>query len=77
MGNDYLGRLSPTMPDMDLNTLIKVKKENGSNMDFRNHLDFEDGRKNEDKESQLLQFIQSQMFYLDDRCKYMHIDTLE
>ena len=47
--NDYFGRLSPTMPGVDLNTLIRVKKENDLNINFHNDLDFREDPNRENK----------------------------
>ena len=57
MVNEYSGRLSPTMLNVDLSTLIEVKRESDISMNFDNGLDFEEDPNRENKGSQLLQLI--------------------
>ena len=54
MENEYSGRLSPTMPDMNLNTLIEVKKDDDLNINFYNNLNFNEDTNKEHEESQFL-----------------------
>lgn len=54
MANKYSGRLSTTIPNVDLNPLIEVKKENDLNINFENDFGFKKYLNGEDKELQML-----------------------
>ena len=54
MAKECSGRLSPTMLDVDLDTLMEVKKENDFNINFDNNLSFKGDTNREHKEAQFL-----------------------
>ena len=49
MANKYPGRFSTTISNVDLNTLIEVKKANDLNINFDNDSEFKDNPNEENK----------------------------